>query len=256
MRILPLLALCRAASTVAPSLCAASSAPSILRTPRAVALDLDGTLFNSTGTVTERTRAALRSFVGSGGIAMLATGRGRGTAVRVASELADAGVFIACVVCSDGSIVLRRREPHDHACEPHDRAAHPGADGRADPGADGRADAGADGRAGPGSDAWSVLWTSMRPGHAYPLDALREALPGASFAAEIDGLDDGAIIDRQAYIDTITAASPSFAARFLAGRAPILSRHGTRVRSSDGTDRRHTFHGIFGRSLGVDSELD
>ena len=47
--------------------------------------------------------------------------------------------------------------------------------------------------------------------------ALRAALPGASFAAEVDGLG-GFIIDSEQYIDTIRSRSPGFAQRFLAGR--------------------------------------
>mmetsp|Transcript_1237 Transcript_1237/g.3470 ORF Transcript_1237/g.3470 Transcript_1237/m.3470 type:complete len:327 (-) Transcript_1237:276-1256(-) len=189
VRFLPLLTFCR-------TVVAANRPAGCLRTPRAIAIDLDGTLFTSDGTISQRTCDALSDFVRTGGIAMLATGRGRSTAVRVASELADAGVHIECIICSDGSIILQ-----------HDPRA--------------------------GEDVWSVLWTSMRTGRAYPLDALREALPDASFAAEIDGLE-GSIIDSQAYIDTIRAGSASFAARFLAGREPTpnfdhVFRHARRV---------------------------
>ena len=60
----------------------------------------------------------------------------------------------------------------------------------------------------------------MRRGRDYPLEALRAALPGASFAAEVDGLD-GSIVDNQHYFETIRARSPSFAARFLAGRQAL-----------------------------------
>ena len=59
--------------------------------PRAVALDLDGTLFNSAGTVTERTRTALRSFVSSGGVAMLAA-----AGILVAAG-GGAAALLACV---------------------------------------------------------------------------------------------------------------------------------------------------------------
>ena len=132
-----------------------------LRPPRAIALDLDGTLFNSAGEVSQPTRRALRAYVEQGGAVVLATGRGRSKAVRVAAELEAAGVPIPCVVCSDGAVALQRNT-----------------------------------RARSAEDAWSVLWTDMLPGREYPLDALRSALPGASFCAEIDGLG-GSIIDRR-----------------------------------------------------------
>lgn len=132
------------------------------------------------------TCAALRAFVDGGGVAMIATGRGRSTAVRVACDLKRThGVVIEYIVCADGSIALQR------ACEP----------GRSP------------------EDGWDVLWTSMCHGRDYPLGALRAALPGASFAAEVDGLD-GSIIDSDHYFETIRARSPKFAARFLAGRQP------------------------------------
>ena len=137
-----------------------------LRPPRAIALDLDGTLFNSAGEVSQPTRRALRAYVEQGGAVVLATGRGRSKAVRVAAELEAAGVPIPCVVCSDGAVALQRKA----LCA-----------GRA--------------RARSAEDAWSILWTDMLPGREYPLDALRTALPGASFCAEIDGLG-GSIIDR------------------------------------------------------------
>ena len=118
---------------------------------------------------------------------MLATGRGRSTAVRVACELEEThGVTIKYIICSDGSIALQRESP---------------ASSRAPEG------------------AWRVLWTSMRHGRDYPLKALRAALPGASFAAEVDGLG-GSIIDSEQYFETIRDRCPKFAARFLAGRQP------------------------------------
>ena len=151
-RLLPLFALCRSVSSTA--------AHPPLRPPRAIALDLDGTLFNSAGEVSQPTRRALRAYVEQGGAVVLATGRGRSKAVRVAAELEAAGVPIPCVVCSDGAVALQRNA---RACL--------------------------------AEDAWSILWTDMLPGREYPLDALRTALPGASFCAEIDGLG-GSIIDR------------------------------------------------------------
>ena len=150
-RLLPLFALCRSVSS--------TEARPPLRPPRAIALDLDGTLFNSAGEVSQPTRRALRAYVEQGGAVVLATGRGRSKAVRVAAELEAAGVPIPCVVCSDGAVALQRK------------------------------------RARLAEEAWSVLWTDMLPGREYPLDALRTALPGASFCAEIDGLG-GSIIDR------------------------------------------------------------
>ena len=151
-RLLPLFALCRSVSSTA--------AHPPLRPPRAIALDLDGTLFNSAGEVSQPTRMALRAYAEQGGAVVLATGRGRSKAVRVAAELEAAGVPIPCVVCSDGAVALQRNT-----------------------------------RARSAEDAWSMLWTDMLPGREYPLDALRTALPGASFCAEIDGLG-GSIIGR------------------------------------------------------------
>ena len=173
-RLLPLFALCRSVSS------AAVRAP--LRQPRAIALDLDGTLFNSAGDVSQLTCTALKTFVEQGGTAVLATGRGRSTAVSVAAELEAVGVIIECIVCSDGAIALQRN-----------------AGGRSP------------------EDAWRILWTDMRPGREYPLDALRAALPGASYCAEVDGLG-GSIIDCEHYLETIRERSPAFADRFLAGR--------------------------------------
>ena len=155
-RLLPLFALCRSVSSTA----ARPPPRPPPRPPRAIALDLDGTLFNSAGEVSQPTRRALRAYVEQGGAVVLATGRGRSKAERVAAELEAAGVPIPCVVCSDGAVALQR-----NTCA---RSAE---------------------------DAWSMLWTDMRPGREYPLDALRTALPGASFCAEIDGLG-GSIIDR------------------------------------------------------------
>ena len=173
-RLLPLFALCRSVTSTAVH--------PPLRPPRAIALDLDGTLFNSAGDVSQLTCRALRTYVEQGGTAVLATGRGRSTAVRVASELEAVGVVIECIVCSDGAIALQR---NTHGRSPE--------------------------------DAWSILWTDMRPGREYPLDALRAALPGASFCAEVDGLG-GSIIDSEHYISTIRERSPAYAARFFAGR--------------------------------------
>ena len=159
---------------------------SALTSPRAIALDLDGTLFTSSGQVSNETCTALRAFVEHGGVAMIATGRGRSTAVRVACELeAQHGIIIRYIVCSEGALALQRAPRSDSGVTP--------------------------------DEAWCVLWTGMRPGSAYPLGALRAALPGASFAAEVDGLG-GFIIDSEQYIDTIRSRSPGFAQRFLAGR--------------------------------------
>lgn len=110
--------------------------------------------------MSQPTRRALRAYAEQGGAVVLATGRGRSKAVRVAAELEASGVPIPCVVCSDGAVALQRNA-----------------------------------RARSAEDAWSMLWTDMLPGREYPLDALRSALPGASFCAEIDGLG-GSIIGR------------------------------------------------------------
>ena len=90
--------------TASSTSAAARSSP--LPPVRAVALDLDGTLCNSQGYVTERTIAALARFVREGGRAYIATGRNRHHSVGFAEALAERGVHIAAIVTNDGGLVL------------------------------------------------------------------------------------------------------------------------------------------------------
>ena len=90
--------------TASSTSAAARSSP--LPPVRAVALDLDGTLCNSQGYVTERTIAALARFVSEGGRAYIATGRNRHHSVGFAEALAERGVHIAAIVTNDGGLVL------------------------------------------------------------------------------------------------------------------------------------------------------
>ena len=154
-RLLPLFALCRSVSSTA--------AHPPLRPPRAIALDLDGTLFNSAGEVSQPTRRALRAYVEQGGAVVLATGRGRSKAVRVAAELEAAGVPIPCVVCSDGAVALQRNT-----------------------------------RARSAEDAWSILWTDMLRGastrstRCAPRSPARASVPRSTGSAARSSTGEGA----------------------------------------------------------------
>ena len=68
---------------------------------RAIALDLDGTLCNSAGVVTDATAAALAAFDGS---IIIATGRGKSHAAGIASGLRKRGAIVDALVCSDGAV--------------------------------------------------------------------------------------------------------------------------------------------------------
>ena len=58
---------------------------------RAIALDLDGTLCNSAGVVTDATAAALAAFDGT---IIIATGRGKSHAAGIASDLRKRGAIV------------------------------------------------------------------------------------------------------------------------------------------------------------------
>ena len=68
---------------------------------RAIALDLDGTLCNSAGIVTDATAAALAAFDGA---IIIATGRGKSHAAGIASDLRKRGATVDALVCSDGAV--------------------------------------------------------------------------------------------------------------------------------------------------------
>ena len=68
---------------------------------RAIALDLDGTLCNSAGIVTDATAAALAAFDGA---IIIATGRGKSHAAGIASDLRKRGAIVDALVCSDGAV--------------------------------------------------------------------------------------------------------------------------------------------------------
>ena len=137
---------------------------------KAVALDLDGTLFNSSNEITEPTVAALKSFVSRGGRVVIATGRPRQFAENVSAGLEDRGLAIAAVVCADGGTALKRTAPGN-------------------------------GTAGGGYD---IICHNMASGAALSpgvLAGIRAAVPGAAFGAEVDGL--GVIVSDQSYLDRV-----------------------------------------------------
>jgi len=89
LRITATLSLARALATGGP------------RKLRAIALDLDGTLCNSAGVVTDATAAALAAFDGT---IIIATGRGKSHAAGIASDLHKRGAIVDALVCSDGAV--------------------------------------------------------------------------------------------------------------------------------------------------------
>ena len=89
LRITATLSLARALATGGP------------RKLRAIALDLDGTLCNSAGVVTDATAAALAAFDGT---IIIATGRGKSHAAGIASDLRKRGAIVDALVCSDGAV--------------------------------------------------------------------------------------------------------------------------------------------------------
>ena len=93
------------------SLCAsATPTPSSGFRPRAVALDLDGTLRNTDDETSPATVAALKHYADTGGTIILATGRPRRHTTAVAEELEAAGVEVSLAVCTDGAMVVARGE--------------------------------------------------------------------------------------------------------------------------------------------------
>ena len=152
-----------------------------LRRPRAVALDLDGTLLSAAGAVTPATAAAVRAFSAAGGVAVIATGRGR----AFAEEKLEVGGLRGAVqwlVCADGAVVYDLRG--GQSARLHWTSMRAGRD-----------------------------WP--------PLAKIRAAVPGCGLCAEIDDAQSvHALIDSRAYIDAIEEGAPSFAARFLVGREP------------------------------------
>ena len=89
LRITATLSLARALATGGP------------RKLRAIALDLDGTLCNSAGVVTDATAAALAAFDGA---IIIATGRGKSHAAGIAATLRQRGACVDALVCSDGAV--------------------------------------------------------------------------------------------------------------------------------------------------------
>ena len=89
LRITATLSLARALATGGP------------RKLRAIALDLDGTLCNSAGVVTDATAAALAAFDGT---IIIATGRGKAHAEGIAATLQQRGARVDALVCSDGAV--------------------------------------------------------------------------------------------------------------------------------------------------------
>ena len=89
LRITATLSLARALATGGP------------RKLRAITLDLDGTLCNSAGVVTDATAAALAAFDGT---IIIATGRGKSHAAGIASDLHKRGAIVDALVCSDGAV--------------------------------------------------------------------------------------------------------------------------------------------------------
>ena len=89
LRVTATLSLARALATGGP------------RKLRAIALDLDGTLCNSAGVVTDATAAALAAFDGA---IIIATGRGKSHAAGIASDLRKRGAIVDALVCSDGAV--------------------------------------------------------------------------------------------------------------------------------------------------------
>jgi Cof subfamily protein (haloacid dehalogenase superfamily) len=70
--------------------------------PRLAAIDIDGTLLRSDGTLSERTRAAVRRAAAAGIEIVLVTARGPRTVADIAAEIGSDGVAI----CSNGALVL------------------------------------------------------------------------------------------------------------------------------------------------------
>mmetsp|Transcript_42576 Transcript_42576/g.96380 ORF Transcript_42576/g.96380 Transcript_42576/m.96380 type:complete len:205 (+) Transcript_42576:47-661(+) len=146
---------------------------------RVVALDLDGTLLSSDGTVSEVTVRALARFVNGGGRAVIASGRGLEYCIEVAASLGKRGLDVSGLVVSDGGLVL------------------------------GRSKASWD----------EVLHCSMPSGATVGpmVDQLLLTIPECSFAADIAGT--GVIISCPQYIELIRKFNPPFFDKFMRSRA-------------------------------------
>jgi Cof subfamily protein (haloacid dehalogenase superfamily) len=69
---------------------------------RLAAIDLDGTLLRSDGTISERSRAAIRRVRGQGIVVVIVTARGPGSVVELAR---DAGIE-GSAICSNGGLIV------------------------------------------------------------------------------------------------------------------------------------------------------
>jgi len=150
---------------------------------RAIALDLDGTLCNSKGVVTDATAAALAKFAIRGTV-IIATGRGKAHAEIVATTLQQRGARVEALVCSDGAVAYARTS--DDAFD-------------------------------------ELVFECVALGGvvAEALGQITSAVPGGvSFAAEINAAS-GVAISSQTYLDTIERCNPYFFERMLAGKTPV-----------------------------------
>jgi hydroxymethylpyrimidine pyrophosphatase-like HAD family hydrolase len=82
--------------------------------PRIVATDLDGTLIHSDGTVSERSRCALRAAEAAGSTVVLVTGR----PIRVMAEVVTKTGATGLAICGNGALVydLDRRRVVEQRC--------------------------------------------------------------------------------------------------------------------------------------------
>ena len=156
---------------------------------RAVALDLDGTLCRSDGSVSDATVEALSRFVEGGGRAFIVTGRGRAHAVGVAQSLETRGVVCSDVVCSDGAVAFART--------------------------------------GPG--LWDdVVFEKVVQGSAMAaaLERVAAAAPGACFGADVNS-DDGVVVSHQRYLDVVREHNAPFFDKMLRGKSVAADFWGT-----------------------------
>lgn len=172
---------CSAMLRITATLALARAFASRPRKLRAIALDLDGTLCNSKGVVTDATAAALAKFAIRGTV-IIATGRGKAHAEGVATTLQQRGASVAALVCSDGAVAYARTS----------------------------------------DDTFDelVFECVADGGIAETLEEITSAVPGVSFAAEINAAS-GVAISSQTYLDTIERCNPYFFERMLAGKTPV-----------------------------------
>jgi Cof subfamily protein (haloacid dehalogenase superfamily) len=69
---------------------------------RLAAIDLDGTLLHSDGTISQRTRAAIRAVRDAGIVVLIVTARGPSNITELAH---DAGID-GCAICSNGALIV------------------------------------------------------------------------------------------------------------------------------------------------------